>query len=382
MDTEQIKHLYNEFLLTYNTTEKDDIWKVQSGLFRKFWQERILAKEIKELNDQEIDEIIRLLDRSGKGNTKNSEAIARVMIAQGAWRRLMNQIHAESTLSSIITDIFSEKDLNKQAANIDSLYKLNEANKNNLTGQSGNGICSLLALYDPFANLSLISQKDRRKLIEYFNIKALETFDTLSIGQKIVQTNQLIMDWFGSMGINSSARTISMFCYSQPMMGLWREEKEEIQAPLEEAETALPLEDNIHNKFLFYMESQLEDFLIENWDKTELGHKYDLIVEDGELVSQQYPTDIGRIDILAKDKESNRLVVIELKRNQTSDDTVGQLTRYMGWIEEKKTNGVPTIGIIIAGKYDERLYYAMKKVQDCEVYLYKVDFKLEQYKKA
>jgi len=38
---------------------------------------------------------------------------------------------------------------------------------------------------------------------------------------------------------------------------------------------------------LFYMESQLEDFIIENWDKTELGKKHDLIVEDGDLVSHR-----------------------------------------------------------------------------------------------
>jgi restriction system protein len=45
------------------------------------------------------------------------------------------------------------------------------------------------------------------------------------------------------------------------------------------------------------MESQLEDFLIENWEKTELGKKYDLIEENNETVSQQFRTDIGIIDI-------------------------------------------------------------------------------------
>lgn len=117
------------------------------------------------------------------------------------------------------------------------------------------------------------------------------------------------------------------------------------------------------------MESQLEDFLIENWDKTELGKHYDLIEEDGELRSQQYRTGIGVIDILVQDKGTKQLVVIELKKSQTSDDTVGQLTRYMGWLEEHKTNGKPTKGIIIAPRYDERLHYALKKLKDVEVYL-------------
>ena len=132
------------------------------------------------------------------------------------------------------------------------------------------------------------------------------------------------------------------------------------------------------NQGRFYMEKQLEDFIIHNWEHTELGKRFDLIVEDGELVSQQYRTDIGPIDILAKDKKTGSHVVIELKRNQTSDDTVGQATRYMGWIREnKKDEGVKAI--IIAGTYDKRLNYALKMVPNIEVYLYELSFKLRDF---
>ena len=71
-------------------------------------------------------------------------------------------------------------------------------------------------------------------------------------------------------------------------------------------------EDSHIGQGLFYMEKQLEDFIIENWDKTEFGKKYDLIKEEGELISQQFKTDIGFIDILAKDKKTKNYVVIEL----------------------------------------------------------------------
>ncbi len=111
-----------------------------------------------------------------------------------------------------------------------------------------------------------------------------------------------------------------------------------------------------------------------------LGGRYDLIEEDGELVSQQYKTGIGKIDILAQDKTTKDFVVIELKKDQTSDDTVGQLARYMGWLEEHKTGGKPTKGIIIAAQYDTRLYYALKVVKGVEVYLYRVNFTLEEFK--
>lgn len=127
---------------------------------------------------------------------------------------------------------------------------------------------------------------------------------------------------------------------------------------------------------LFYMEKQLEDFIIQNWPQTQLGGKYDLIIEQGELISQQYKTDIGSIDILARDKKTGSYVVIELKKNQTSDDTVGQLARYMGWIKTNK-NDKSVSGIIIAAQFDKKLEYALKMVPNTEILVYEVDFKLK-----
>lgn len=130
---------------------------------------------------------------------------------------------------------------------------------------------------------------------------------------------------------------------------------------------------------LFYMEKQLEDFIICNWDNIDLGKKYDLIIEEGELISQQFATNIGRIDILARDKVAKDYVVIELKRNQTSDDTIGQLARYMGWIKENKGGNVK--GVIIAGEYDQKLDFALKVMPNVEVFLYEVSFKLSKFSK-
>ena len=140
-------------------------------------------------------------------------------------------------------------------------------------------------------------------------------------------------------------------------------------------------EDSSYSQGLFYMESQLEDFIINNWENTELGKKYDLLYENGDLISKQYKTDIGIIDILAKDKKDKNHVVIELKRNQTSDDTFGQLTRYMGWVKRHlKDDNVK--GIIIAGKYDKKLDYALEYAPfDTEVFIYNVSFTLNEFKK-
>ena len=140
-------------------------------------------------------------------------------------------------------------------------------------------------------------------------------------------------------------------------------------------------EESSYSQGLFYMESQLEDFIIRNWENTELGKNYDLIYENGDLISKQYKTDIGIIDILAKDKKSKNHVVIELKRNQTSDDTFGQLTRYMGWVK-RHLNDKNVKGIIIAGKYDKKLDYALEFAPfDTEVFIYNVSFTLNEFKK-
>ena len=51
----------------------------------------------------------------------------------------------------------------------------------------------------------------------------------------------------------------------------------------------------------------------------------------------------------------------------------------MGWIKEhKKDEGVK--GIIVAGKFDEKLKYAKTMLQNSEAFLYEVDFKIKEYK--
>lgn len=139
-------------------------------------------------------------------------------------------------------------------------------------------------------------------------------------------------------------------------------------------------ESSVVSSGLFYMEKQLEDFIIENWDKTQLGKDLELLYEEGTLKSQQFRTDIGPIDILARSKSKGEYVVIELKKNQTSDDTVGQVLRYMGWVKEH-LNDQNVRGVIVAGKYDEKLDYARKMISGLDVFIYEVNFNLKSYER-
>lgn len=382
MTNDQILDLFRQFIQTYDEQEKDSIWQNQSTTFRDFWANKVINPNYTELNDSELDEIIRYLDRHARGNTPKTEATAAAMISQGMWRRMFNDIHRDENLRKEMDRLLKGEDEKIKIDSINKIYKLNVGRKNSLTGTAGNAINAILFVYSPLNHISVISLNHRRKLIEFFDIKNGPNFDDDDQGTKMVVSNRAIIDHFRKIGISNSPRTISCFLYSAFIKDAWSKEQIEPPPVKPDPEPIIPNgEEKVSNKdlALFYMENQLEDFLIENWEKTELGKKYDLIEENNEIVSQQYRTDIGIIDILAKEKETGSYVVIELKKNQTSDDTVGQITRYMGWLEEHKTNGEPVKGVIIAAQYDKRLYYALKKMRDIEVYLYRVDFKLSEF---
>ncbi|HDP97806.1 MAG TPA: DUF1016 family protein [bacterium] len=129
----------------------------------------------------------------------------------------------------------------------------------------------------------------------------------------------------------------------------------------------------------FGMEKHLEDFLIANWDKTEIGKKYELIYEEGDLVSQQYQTDVGYIDILAKDKSGKTFLVIELKKGRSADAVVGQVLRYMGWVRKELANGQKVKGLVIVPDVDKKLEFSLSDQKDINLMTYKIDFKLSKY---
>lgn len=135
----------------------------------------------------------------------------------------------------------------------------------------------------------------------------------------------------------------------------------------------------IENPSEFVLEKHLEDFLVQNWGVTELGNRFDIYQEDGEMVGQQYPSDTGPIDILAISKDKKEIAVIELKKGRASDVVVGQVQRYMGYVKEELAEKDQTVrGIIIAFEDDIRINRALSVAPNIEFYTYKINFKLEK----
>jgi len=138
-------------------------------------------------------------------------------------------------------------------------------------------------------------------------------------------------------------------------------------------------DETIEDPSVFALEKHLEDFLVENWRSTELGKRYDIYEEDGELVGQQYPSDTGPIDILAVRKDKKELLVIELKKGRVSDVVVGQIQRYMGYVKDELAEPSQSVrGVIIAFKDDNKIQRVLSVVNNIDFYTYKIDFKLNK----
>lgn len=136
-------------------------------------------------------------------------------------------------------------------------------------------------------------------------------------------------------------------------------------------------DETIEDPAAFVMEKHLEDFLIENWKQTELGKEYDIYEEDGEQVGKQYSTDTGPLDILAVSKDKKILLVVELKKGRASDAVVGQVLRYMGYVQDVLAEKGQTVkGAVIALEDDQRIRRALAMVPSIHFYRYQISFKL------
>jgi len=146
-------------------------------------------------------------------------------------------------------------------------------------------------------------------------------------------------------------------------------------------------DETVEDPTVFALEKHLEDFLVANWSQTPLGKKYDIYQEEeneipqvqGELkyLGQQFPTETGPIDILAQSKDKKELLIVELKKGRASDAVVGQIQRYMGFIEEVVAeDGQQVRGIIIAQRDDPKIRWALKVAPNIEFYRYEVKFDL------
>ena len=100
-------------------------------------------------------------------------------------------------------------------------------------------------------------------------------------------------------------------------------------------------------------------------------------IEEGlTLVSREYKTDAGFIDILCKDKDGD-YVIIETKAGKAKDAALGQILGYIGAL---KSSGVTENirGILVASDFDSRLFYAAKALANITLTKYNLSFRFDK----
>jgi hypothetical protein len=97
---------------------------------------------------------------------------------------------------------------------------------------------------------------------------------------------------------------------------------------------------------------------------------------DGRITGELYDTKIvGQIDLLYHN-DAGDFLVVELKRTEdTPDKAVGQIARYLGWVQDNLGKTKRIEGLLVARSASEELKYAIKALKDCKLFTYEIQFK-------
>ena len=104
-----------------------------------------------------------------------------------------------------------------------------------------------------------------------------------------------------------------------------------------------------------------------------VAERLDLVEEGLRLAKRQYATPVGRIDLLCEDTHGNP-VVVELKSfGGKTSEVVDQTTRYMGYIRTHVATRRQVVrGIIVVGKVDRNLAYAIVPIPNLELRTFQI----------
>lgn len=112
------------------------------------------------------------------------------------------------------------------------------------------------------------------------------------------------------------------------------------------------------------LEEQLEEFLAKNLGiLKKFGYDLELYsdvtagVDGRQLICKGNG---GRIDLLCYDRKQKRYVVIELKNVRAGQNTFGQISNYVGWVQDRIAGNKSVIGLVISRGYDVKFESSMK----------------------
>lgn len=125
----------------------------------------------------------------------------------------------------------------------------------------------------------------------------------------------------------------------------------------------------------FAYEKDLQNYLVKNLHIIEPGLK---LFEEDDITGIEYPVGGRFIDILAVDK-NNDFVIFELKVSKGYDRVIGQLLRYIGWVEKNMATEEQKVrGIIVCKEITDDLLLACSRLNDINLFEYEISFKLNK----
>src|SRR5262249_744493 len=124
----------------------------------------------------------------------------------------------------------------------------------------------------------------------------------------------------------------------------------------------------------FAYEADLRNYLAKNLSIIEPGLK---LYQDEGITGVEFDVGGRRIDILAVDAKGS-LVVIELKVSRGYDRVVGQLMRYMAWIQKNQAEpGQQVRGVIVAREISDDLLLACSLLAGVQLFEYELSLMLK-----
>jgi RecB family endonuclease NucS len=122
----------------------------------------------------------------------------------------------------------------------------------------------------------------------------------------------------------------------------------------------------------FAYERDLQNYLAKNLQRIEPGLR---LYEEEEIIGLEFAAGGRYIDLLAVDSQGS-YVVIELKVSRGYDRVIGQLLRYMAWIENNMQSDKPVRGIIVAKEITDDLKLAASRISGVKLIEYELEFRL------
>lgn len=169
--------------------------------------------------------------------------------------------------------------------------------------------------------------------------------------------------------------------YDADKHGQWEIAEEDGQLlvrTIQEGTAELPPEDDQGGSFA--LESHLRDYLAKHLPMLDgSGTSLSLFVSADGRDGVEFQTDVGQIDILAT-SPSGDFYVFELKLGRGPDAALGQILRYMGWVEQHLCLGKKVFGVVVAADITTKLKYAATQVPHVRLMEYELKVTLKSTK--